>query len=80
MPSLRAYIKKEVLEGIRTYKFLILIAGILFFAVLDPVVMKLLPEILKNQLGGLDVSAMVDFSQRGVMNSHLKNIFQMSRV
>ena len=78
MSSLKAYIKKEFLEGLRTHKFLILIAGILFFAVLDPVMMKVLPDILKSQLGDIDMSSMVDFSQRGVMNSHFKNLFQIS--
>lgn len=78
MNSLKAYIKKEIIEGVRTYKFLILAVGILFFAVLDPVTMKMLPLILKGQFGSLDFGSLIDISQRGVMASNLKNLFQLS--
>lgn len=76
--SLKAYIKKEYMEGIRTHKFLILALGVLFFSVADPAMVKLMPVILKSQFGNMDFSLMVDLSQRGAMANYAKDLFQIS--
>ncbi len=78
MASFKAFLKKEWLEGLRAYRFLVITLGIGFFALLDPVMMKLLPSILQNQFGNIDLSAMMDISLSGVMASHLKNLYQIS--
>lgn len=78
MRSFRAYIKKELIEGIRTKKFLILAVGILFFSLSDPVVLKLLPEILKGQMQGVDFSAIIELSQKAAMENYTKDLFQIS--
>lgn len=78
MSSLKAYIKKEWMEGIRTHKFLILLIGIFFFSISDPVMIKLLPSLLKDTFDGLDLSAIADLSQKGAMMSHMKSLYQIT--
>lgn len=78
MNSYKAYIKKEILEGVRTHKFLVLAAAVLFFAISDPIFIKILPEILKNQFGTMDVGNLVDVSQRGAMMNYMKSLYQIS--
>ena len=78
MKSFRAYIKKEFIEGIRTKKFLILAVGVLFFSLSDPVLLKLLPEILKGQMQGVDFSTLIELSQKAAMENYTKDLFQIS--
>jgi len=78
MSSFKAYFKKEWLEGIRTHKFLILLIGIFFFSISDPVMMKLLPSLLKGKFDGLDLNAIADLSQKGAMMSHMKSLYQIT--
>ena len=78
MKCFKGYIKKEFIEGIRTKKFLILAAGVFFFSLSDPVLLKLLPEILKNQMQGIDLSTLIELSQKAAMESYTKNLFQIS--
>jgi hypothetical protein len=76
--SLKACLSKEVLEGFRTHKFLILAVGIMFFAFLDPIMLKLMPLILKSQMGDIDFSAMIDLSQQTAMANFSGDLFQLS--
>jgi len=50
MKSYKAYFKKEIKESIRSHKYLILFIGIIFWALLDPLMLKLLPLMLRNYL------------------------------
>lgn len=50
MRSFIAFTKKELLESFRTYKFLILFVIFLIFGFLNPVMAKVLPEILESLL------------------------------
>lgn len=50
MNSFKAYIWKEYIELIRTKRIIVFAAVFLFFAILDPVMIKVLPMILKSQL------------------------------
>ena len=74
-------IKKDILEGIRNYRFLIILAVFAFFAILNPVMSKyVLPELLKSQFQGISqemMSAMVDMSQTGSIRSYLGDIYEM---
>lgn len=45
-----AFLKKELLESIRTYKLLILIAVFFIFGMLSPLTAKLMPELLSSFL------------------------------
>lgn len=78
MNSFRAHINKEIIEGIRTHRFLILAIGILAFSILDPVILKLTPMILKSQAGGIDITSMMDLSQTAAIKSYMNNLFQIS--
>lgn len=77
MNSFTAYVKKEVMEGIRSYKFLILSLGIIIFALLDPLMLKLLPNILESQAPGLDLSELTNYNQVGAIQSYMSNLFQI---
>lgn len=43
-------IKKEMLEYIKRYKLVILFASVMFFSLLNPITLKLLPKILASQV------------------------------
>lgn len=74
-------IKKEILYGLRSYRFLILFVGFLFFAMLDPVMTKfIMPEIMKSQVPGITQEAlgqMLGTSQLAVMSAYMNDIFQI---
>lgn len=75
-------IRKEIIEGIRTYRFLIIFAAFLFFALLDPVLNKLiLPSILKSQFAGIDegmLSQMVISTQVDCVRGYLSDTFEIT--
>jgi ABC-2 type transport system permease protein len=79
MNSLKACIRKEIYEGIKTHKFLIIAIGILFFALVDPVMLKLTPMILESQFGTADPNLMkgLDLSQKGVLIKYAGDLFQL---
>jgi ABC-2 type transport system permease protein len=77
MKTLRAYIVKEIIEGIRTYRFLIIGAIFLFFAIFDPVTIKLLPLILGSQMPGVDMSGMFSFSQTAAFEGFLGDLYEI---
>lgn len=74
-------IKKEIRYGFRTYRFLILFVGFLFFAILDPVMTKfILPAILNSQMPGVPpdvLSGMFDATQVGVMRTYMGDVFEI---
>lgn len=76
MWTFKAYFKKEILESVRQYKYIMLAAGIILFAVLDPLMLKLLPSILKNQLPG-DLSELLIVTQKSAVQSYIKQLNQI---
>lgn len=80
MPTFKAYLKKEIIEAITQYKYIILAASFLFFAISDPIMVKILPEILKSQLtqGSGDINALLPpITQLTGMQNYIKNLFQI---
>lgn len=77
MNTFKGYIKKELLEGIRTQKFIILGVVILFFAIADPMLIKLMPNILKSQFGDMDISAFVEITQEAAMQQYTQTLYQI---
>lgn len=76
--TLKYFIIKEWIEGVRSYRIAILAIGIGFFALADPILTKLLPMLLSSQFEGMDLSALMDISTRGAMATHFKNLSQIS--
>ncbi|MFL0269707.1 ABC transporter permease [Candidatus Clostridium radicumherbarum] len=76
MWTFKAFFKKEFMESIRQYKFIMLAAGILVFALLDPIMLKLLPTILKNQLPA-DISSLLITTQKTALQNYIKDLNQI---
>jgi ABC-2 type transport system permease protein len=76
MWTFKAYFKKEFIEAIRQYKYLMLAAGVLLFALADPIMLKMLPEILKSQLPA-ELSALFVTTQKTAVQSYIKDLNQI---
>ena len=80
--DIKASLKKEMLDGVRNYRFLILFAGMLFFAILNPVMNKVfLPELLQSQFPGMTHEVMQEMlitTQLGNLRGYMGDVFQIS--
>lgn len=77
MGSFKAYFIKEIKESIRNHKYLILAVGFIFWALLDPLMLKLLPLILKTNLP-VDLTSLIsNITRDNAFQSLLKNLFQI---
>lgn len=79
MWSFKAYFKKEVLESIRQYKYIMLGVGLIIFALFDPIMLKLLPNILKSQLPA-DLSSLFVITQKSAVQSYIKDLNQIGLI
>jgi ABC-type transport system involved in multi-copper enzyme maturation permease subunit len=74
-------IKKEIQYGLRSYRFIILLVGFLFFAMLNPVMSKfIMPEVMKSQMPGLTEEVMAQMmatTQLGVMRTYMGDVFEI---
>ncbi len=70
-------IKKEFIEGIKSYKFLIIAFVFVFFALLDPIMLKFLPSILKSQTGMEGLAEFITISGEEAIKSYIGNILQI---
>ncbi|HHV75068.1 ABC transporter permease [Thermoanaerobacterium butyriciformans] len=77
MLTFNAYFKKEIIESIRQYKYLILAIGIILFAMLDPIMLKVLPLMLKNKIPG-DISALIKIDFSTAIQNYIKDLSQVS--
>jgi len=80
MRSFKAYFKKEILESVRTNKYLILFVGIVFWALLDPLMLKLLPLLLKNYLPADLTVLFSTFNRDSAFQTFLKDLFQIGTI
>ncbi len=76
MRDLRYHIHKELLEAFRTKKLMVLGIVVFFFALLDPVMLRLTPYMLE-QIGGIDISGMIQLSQVAQMKEFQQDIYQL---
>lgn len=76
MNSLKAYFWKETLEIIRTKRYIVFGVVFLFFAFLDPIMIKLLPEILKSQSSASLESFGFTSTVASAMSTYAKDMFQ----
>ena len=76
MKTFRAYFKKEILEATRTNKYLILFVGSVFWALMAPLILKLLPLLLKSM--PIDISAVFEnFNRDAAYLSFLGDFFEV---
>ncbi|OFW63807.1 MAG: hypothetical protein A2Z35_04160 [Actinobacteria bacterium RBG_19FT_COMBO_36_27] len=81
MKSFKAYFKKELTEAKRTYKYLILFIGIIFWpAILGPLMLKLLPLLLKNYMPAETMQLFSDFTREYAFISFLNDCFQVGMI
>ena len=75
---------KEIRFGFRNSRILILFIGFLFFAILTPVMMKvIMPLILQSQFPGMTeqmLSEMVDMTQLGSIRSYMGDVFEIGSI
>lgn len=77
MNSFSAYLWKEIIELFRSKKIIIFGIAYLFFAMLDPVMIKILPEILKSQMGNADPESFgFSATQISALSTYAKDMFQ----
>lgn len=76
------YIKKEVDYGIRSGKFLVLLAGFLFFALLTPVMLRyVLPGVLSGQgVPPQELSEMQALTQADCIHIYMNDVFEMGTI
>jgi hypothetical protein len=77
-------IRKEIKYGFRSSRFLILAAGLFFFALLDPVMTKVvLPAVMRSQFPGMSAEAlngMFAVSQSVCVQSYMGDVFEIGTV
>ncbi len=75
---------KEIRFGLRNSRVLILFIGFLFFAVLTPVMMKvIMPQILQSQFPGMTqqtIAEMVEMTQIGCIRSYMGDVFEIGSI
>lgn len=74
-----SWIRKEWLELTRQYKILIMFFSFTFFAILDPLMIKLLPHILGSELEaqGIDLSLLFSAEASAGVQGFMGNVFQI---
>jgi ABC-2 type transport system permease protein len=79
MSTFKAYLRKEIIESRRQHRYIILAVGILFFAISGPIILKLLPELLKSQMSG-DISGLIVTTRKASMQGLIKDLFQLGNL
>jgi ABC-2 type transport system permease protein len=77
MNTLNCYIRKEMLESLRQYKYLIIALGIIIFAISGPIMIKLTPLMLKSQ-PGININSDSFMNIQYCLQSFISNLFQIS--
>jgi ABC-2 type transport system permease protein len=76
MSSFAPWIRKEALEASRSYRLLVLGLAAAFFAFLDPLMLKLLPLIMKAQIGA-DLGSLFPRSRAFAFETFLGDLFEI---
>lgn len=79
MDTFKAYFKKEVLEASRHYRYLVLGIGFVLFAILDPVMLKLMPKMLEGQIPG-DLSTLFAVTVKGSLKNYIDDVYQIGNL
>jgi len=79
MSTFKAYMKKEIIESIRLYRYIILAAGIIAFAILDPFMLKILPMILEKQMAG-SLSSLIIATPKSAVINYINDLTQIGNL
>ncbi len=79
MKSFKAYVKKEIIEGFRSYRFLVLLLTMVIFAVLNPLMLKLLPILLAGQFPE-EITQLFNITQFFAVQNYIKDISQIINI
>ena len=74
---MKAVMVKELREGARSYRFLIIAVAFVFFALADPLILKFLPEILKTQTGMSGIAEFMIINQKEAIKSYIGDVTQI---
>ena len=77
MNTFNCYIKKEILESVRQYKYLIIALGIIIFAISGPIMLKLTPLLIKSQ-PGISINSDSFMNIQYCLQSFISSLFQIS--
>ncbi len=70
-------LRKEIRYGLRNNTFLILFAVFFFFAFMTPVMLKILPEVLKSKFPGFPLQELVNMTQLGCLQSYMGDVLEI---
>lgn len=76
MRTFFAYIRKEAMESARQHRYIILLGFFAGFGILNPIMLKLLPAIIGDQLPEAVVAAM-SFRAVDALQGYLKSLYQL---
>jgi len=74
---MKAYLKKTMVQMVRTNKLLVMAIIFIGFAIMTPIMVKFLPEILSAQMGDIDLSGYIKTSTSEAMRNYTKNLYQI---
>src|SRR5690554_745009 len=77
MNSFKAYFKKEVLEAVRNNRYLILGTGFVFWSILNPLMLKLLPYFIKDQVPKPLLEEFIMISKLEAIHNYLGDLFSI---
>lgn len=79
MRTFKSYFKKEIMESLRQYRYIALGVGIIIFAIVDPMMLKLLPRILKNQIPG-DLTSLFNITPTYAVANYIKDLVNIGNL
>lgn len=83
MNGYRAFLKKEWMESVRTYKLLIMLFTFITFGIISPLFAKLMPEVLATLTSSQDMGMVLKLPTPTALDSYaqfFKNVSQMGLI
>jgi len=77
MNTFKAYFKKESIEAVRANKYLILFTGTVLWALVNPLMLKLLPLIMENYVTSGVAELFAYFTRDNAFTNFLNDLFEM---
>jgi len=72
-----SFCKKEALESLRTYRFIIMLAAFALFGIMSPFLAKMLPDLVNSSLGNESAFQLPEATAMDAWGQFFKNIGQM---